>query len=93
MGEVVMSTPVFLNKRKMLTAYALACGYMEVSKDYRERGGQPDIWMHKDGCYHIQGYSSDKGRLFWETCDTLPEARKIFFAKLKEYGQKRRMPR
>ncbi len=81
----------FKTKKGLLTHYALACGYMEVSEGYG-KPGKVDISMYLDGCFHVRGYSSETGRLFWDCFDTLPEARKAFFSRLKEYRLKRRIP-
>ena len=65
--------PKFRTVRGDLTAYALACGYVQKS-----RNG----WtLYKDGCYHIHR-SVDE----WLTVSNLTQARLIFRAKSKEKG-------
>jgi len=86
-----MDNPKFKTSKGLLTMYALACGYMEVSRGYG-KSGTIDISMYLDGCFHVRGYSPKEGRLFWDCFDTLPEARKSFFSRLKEYRLKRKIP-
>ncbi len=87
-------SPKFYTAKGWLTVYALACGYLETNDTYNT--GKIRIWMALDGaCYAVRGFENghDGGRLFWDCFDTLPEARKAFAARLKEYGQLRKINR
>lgn len=86
--------PKFLTKRKFLTEYALACGYMEVSENYGN-SQVINIRLERDSaCYHIQGWQPGNHRLFWHSFEhgELEKARSYFMNKLKEYGLKRKIP-
>ena len=75
-----MSDLKFKTKDGYCTAYALACGYIDCSK----RNGQ-DVHMYHDGVYHVRGWDSEKHkRLFWDSFDTLTEARKAYKAKVRK---------
>jgi len=60
----------FATKRGQLTAYALACGYIQ------RRG--PWKLYREHGVYHVKGFAPEHpGQLYWDTARTLTEARKI----------------
>lgn len=71
----------FYLKDGQLTAYSFACGYIQRAlfivkpeEDFIEL----DLW-HEGACYHVRAYDyKSKGRLFWDSYDTLGEARKAF---------------
>ncbi len=74
--------PKFRNKDGSLTAYSFACGYIE-TEDFGKINLQ--LW-HEGACYHVRAHDHDeKGRLFWESFDTLGEARKFFKQKIREF--------
>lgn len=56
-----------------LTAYALACGYVE-----QKTIGDVDVslWM-EHGCCHCRAHSDALGRIFWES-GKLSDMRRIF---------------
>jgi hypothetical protein len=56
--------PIFYNQNGTLTAYALACGYVETNGTIR---------LYKDGCYHVRD-----GSTIWETFGLLTDARKFY---------------
>ncbi len=65
--------PKFRTVSGDLTAYALACGYVQVAANG---------WtLYKDGCYHIHRSVTE-----WITVDSLVKAKAIFKAKAKEKG-------
>lgn len=69
-------TPLFHNARGKLTAYALACGYIEK----KERGTvQVTLWR-EHGVYHVRAHDFERGRIFWDSFITLTDARKRFSA-------------
>lgn len=59
-----------------LTAYGLACGYVEKF----EGGGKILTLWHEGGTvYHVRLYDLDNHtRVFWEGFEKLTEARKLF---------------
>lgn len=63
-------TPKFINKDGSLTAYSLACGYVQ----HLGNGWK----LYQDGCYHVHRSVNE-----WHTFSKLTEARK-FATKLKE---------
>ena len=64
----------FYNKDGTLTAYALACGYIETSEK-----NDIKITLWKEGCFHVRKHDFNKGiRIFWKSFDNLTSARKFF---------------
>ena len=68
----------FRNNDGSLTAYALACGYVQFE---RVNGGRFVVRLSGgggSGCYHVQVWDEklSLGMAAWETFDTLTEARK-----------------
>lgn len=66
-----------------LNLYSLACGYQE-----KLAIDEPDIylilWAEGDS-FHVRAYDFDAcARLFWESFDTVGEARNFFVEKAKE---------
>lgn len=69
-----------------LSAYALACGYIQ--RAAYSRGEQPDLCpdyelrvdlYHEGACYHVRAHEhAGRGRLSWESFDTLGAARKAW---------------
>jgi hypothetical protein len=57
----------FKTARGRLTAYALACGYIE-------RYGPWKLW-YEHGVFHVNGIKH--GQCYWDTARTLTDARKI----------------
>lgn len=85
--------PKFLTKTKHLTDYALSCGYLECNKGFR-LCARFDIWLERDSaCYHVRGHDTRlNNRLFWDSFDTLSEARKAFHKRLREWHCQRKIP-
>ena len=57
--------PKFHNKDGSLTAYSLACGYVQILGDGWK--------LYKDGCYHLQRSNTE-----WHTFSSLTKARKTY---------------
>ena len=71
----------FKTKAGRLTLYALACGYIERNEvsDLRL-----DLW-HEGACFHVLAHDfANHNRVFWESFDTLTDARKFFDVKNRE---------
>ena len=68
-----MSIPLFKTKTNRLTDYALSCGYIE-----RLEKNEVSITLWKEGCFHVRKHDYNKGRIFWESFDSLPKARKFY---------------
>jgi len=69
--------PKFKTPSGELTAYALACGYIERKETPTLR---LDLW-HEGALYHVRAHDfAEHTRLFWESFDTLRAAR-AFYAK------------
>lgn len=67
----------FYLKNGELTAYSFACGYIQRAVIGGAGGVQLDLWR-EGACYHVRGHKYGEGRLFWDSYDTLGEARKAF---------------
>ena len=67
--------PKFKNATGQLTAYALACGYIE-----RKLDGPVEVELyHEHGVYHVRGFDAHtRERLFWESTNVLMTARDMF---------------
>lgn len=68
----------FHNNDGSLTAYALACGYVQTET---VNGGRFEVRLSGgggSGCYHVQVWDEELslGMAAWESFDTLTEARK-----------------
>jgi hypothetical protein len=96
-----MTAPKFITRRRWLTSYALACGYVEtqaqdvINKGTLEwpdfKGVSVSMWLDC-GVYHIRVHNHTEGqRVLWECKDTLPEARKFFSQCLKAHKLSRKM--
>ena len=84
--------PKFVTSNGWLTEYALACGYLEVSKGYGT-GCRIRARMEKDSaCYHVRVFTKEFGQGQWDTYETLSEARNAFRQVLKENGLQRKIP-
>ena len=69
--------PKFHNADGTLTAYALACGYIERKETENLR---LDLW-HENCVYHVNAHEfNGAGRMFWESFDRLSAAR-VFYRK------------
>jgi len=65
----------FYTARGELTGYGLACGYIERAE---ARGISITLWKEHN-CYHVRAHNHNTGeRLYWNTFDTLTEARKDY---------------
>ena len=62
-------------KSGKLSAYGFTCGYVE-----HRQVGKVRIKMWHEGCvYHVLAFDECRNvRLFWESFDSLPDARKRF---------------
>jgi hypothetical protein len=65
----------FYSATGRLTAYALACGYIE-----RKLDGPVEVELYcEDSVYHVRGFCAEtKARLFWETCRDLRQAQSFY---------------
>ena len=67
----------FKTKLGWLTPYALACGYVE---SFEINNVSLTLWMYA-GCpgYHVREHDhNEHARVFWDSFDTLTDARKRF---------------
>lgn len=81
----------FITARKFLTPYTLACGYIETSTE--DNGYQVTLCDNMGIGYDVKVYDSiNHVREYWETYETLTEARKIFMQLIKQYKLKRVIP-
>jgi hypothetical protein len=71
--------PVIHNKRGRLTAYGLACGYIE---QHSTPLGRITLWQ-EHGTYHVREWLNEQGRTFWHSFPTLTAARKDFAAAIR----------
>jgi hypothetical protein len=77
-GVNIMNTR-FQNANGDVSLYGFACGHIQRKEENNIR---LDLW--KEGVWHVRAHEFDgRGRLFWESFDTLTQARK-FFAKQKK---------
>lgn len=74
--------PKFYNKKGQLTRYALACGYIErIDKNNIIL----ELWTEGGPLIHVKAFDHNlKIRLFWESFETLTEARNFYDKKRKE---------
>ena len=74
-----MSEPKFYNNNGDLTAYALACGYIEIAGQYTLGSKAWAKLWHEHGHYHVK-YSLGEESGYTERWDftTLAKARKYF---------------
>jgi len=81
-----MSQPKFYNKDKSLTAYALACGYIQV----RYFNNIRVELLHDTGCYHVKVFDRTltPSRQVWDNFSTLTEARQAFADNVRLYRSK-----
>jgi hypothetical protein len=68
--------PKLKTKRRRLTAYAFACGYVE-SRDLDNGLCNIRLWS-EHGTYHVRMHHKYNGRIFWDSFRTLTEARKRY---------------
>jgi hypothetical protein len=82
----------YITAKNWLTHYALACGYMESVKT-NTRDISLTLWHDGGACFHVRLHChSTANRIFWDSFDTLPEARKAFSAACREWCLVRRQP-
>jgi hypothetical protein len=75
---------MFKNSDGSLTAYALACGYLE----QKESNGVSVTLWHEGACYHVRGHDhNENNRLFWDSFEMgrLKEARKHYRAMVRKH--------
>lgn len=72
-----MSDPKFHTKSGRLTRYALACGGVEE----REKSGFRRVLWMEHSMFHVRENAPDYSHVFWETFETLTEARRKFDSK------------
>jgi len=66
----------FKTKTGLLTPYALACGYIE---QFEHEGNQVTLWNEVGPCFHVRQHDfKDHVRVFWDSFQTLGQARKRF---------------
>jgi hypothetical protein len=81
-GSEYMTRDKFKTARGQLTAYALACGYVQ----QRERGRVRVTLWHENGTLHVRAHEfGGRGRLKWECPETLTAARREFARQCREY--------
>jgi len=75
-----MKEPKFYTKTGKLTRYSLACGYVEKT----EINGQSlTLWMEYNTLHVRQHCHNHNKRIFWESFDSLTDARKFYNDKKK----------
>jgi hypothetical protein len=82
--RLIRSDWMFKNADGSLTAYALACGYLEQKE---AKGINVTLW-HEGACYHVRGHDHNKkGLLFWDSFESgkLKDARKHYRAMVKKH--------
>jgi len=74
-------SPKFRTSTGRLTAYSFGCGYLETKATALSHGIETTIW-HEGACYHVRQFdyspNATSFRVFWESFDTLNEARNLF---------------
>jgi hypothetical protein len=71
--------PVFMTAQGRLTPYALACGYVERRPLKGYADADVTLWHEGGPGFQVRAHDRETGtRIFWETADTLGEARKIY---------------
>ena len=65
----------FNRKDGKLTAYALACGYIQ--REAAHLGGEVTLY-HEGACYHVRTWDVTTGRREWLTFRLLEDARKAY---------------
>jgi hypothetical protein len=63
----------FHDSRGRLTPYAFACGYIQ---EFSHNG--VEVKLYKEGCWHVRAHDDDGNRIFWDSFQTLGEARRRF---------------
>ena len=72
-APVTYRNPKFFNVHGRLTAYALACWYIE-QRDINEK--VTTLWHEGGPCYHVRQHDfKTNTRVFWDSFDSLPAAR------------------
>jgi len=63
------------DKRGRVTAYGLACGYVETKSGH---GRDVTLWR-EHGTYHVRATDTEtRARVFWDSFATLADARKRY---------------
>jgi len=71
----------FYNKKGELTSYGLACGYIEQFEHLQQR---VTLWKEHNA-YHVRRHNFFRNkRVFWDSFETLTEARKRYNESSKE---------
>ena len=73
----MLTTTRLVTSHRRLTAYALACGYVE----RKGEGDNRTVLDRENGRYHVKGFKN--GKHFWESFGTLTAARKFYSGCLK----------
>lgn len=76
-----MKGPRFYTRSGKLSAYALACGYVEQWEQMRNPKHFVKLWR-EHGCYHVR-HHADHVRVFWEATPSLTVAHKMFAARVR----------
>lgn len=72
-APVTYRNPKFFNVHGRLTAYALACGYIE-QRDINDK--VTTLWHEGGPCYHVRQHDfKTNTRVFWDSFESLPAAR------------------
>lgn len=87
-----MNSPKFCTKDGYLTAYAMACGYLETNLNYSNEEFGKRIYIEMDcGVYHVKGYDHNEHcSLGWQCFDNIKDARKAFNMLCRENGDVRK---
>jgi hypothetical protein len=80
-----MTTPLFYNAKKELTAYGLSCGYIQT---HTTHGITVTLWKESQ-CYHVRTHDHNHGgRIDWQTYDSdLTAARKGYRQQIKNLSK------
>ena len=71
--------PRFKTAKGRLTPYALSCGYIERRALEGFADADVTLWHEGGPVFQVRAHDRETGtRLFWETTDTLGEARKVY---------------
>jgi hypothetical protein len=69
----------FKTAQGRLTPYAFMCGYVERRPLKGYADAQVTLWHEGGPLYQIRAHNHETGeRLFWESVETLTEARRIY---------------
>lgn len=82
----------FYTKHGFLTKYALACGYLETSQNFKHNyvNDAPYLTLSYDCIYHVKGRPNlDQSVYIWESFNSYKDAKAFFMYTLKKCKLKR----